>query len=127
MLAFWSYDWFTLSGNPPYLLLPNTGGDPYSNTGRGFIQSRFRGKNMLYLESEYRFKITNNGLLGGVAFANAQSITEPDNNHFEVVSPGFGGGIRIKLNKFSKTNIAIDYGVDAHGKGGFFVNLGEVF
>jgi len=34
VLAFWSYDWFTLSGKTPYLMMPNTGGDPYSNTGR---------------------------------------------------------------------------------------------
>jgi len=35
VLAFWSYDWFTLgTGRPPYLLLPSTGWDPYSNTGR---------------------------------------------------------------------------------------------
>jgi outer membrane protein assembly factor BamA len=128
VLAFWSYDWLTPgSGNPPYLLLPSTGWDPYSNTGRGYIQGRYRSKNMLYLESEYRFGITNNGLLGGVVFANAQSFSDPNTGQYNYLQPGWGGGIRISLNKFSRTNLCIDYGWGLHGSGGFFVNLGEVF
>ncbi len=127
ILAFWSYDWLTLSGQPPYLMLPNTGGDPFSNTGRGYIQGRYRGKNMLYAEGEYRFAISGNDLLGGVVFANLQTFTEEESNRFEVFMPGYGAGIRIKLNKFSKTNIALDYGLGIQGSGGFFVNLGEVF
>lgn len=127
VLAFWNYDWLTVSGTPPYLMLPNTGSDPYSNTGRGYIQGRFRGKNMLYLESEYRFGITHNGLLGGVVFANAESFSEQTTNKFDKIAPGYGLGIRVKLNKFSKTNVALDYGFGTGGSGGFFVNLGEVF
>jgi hypothetical protein len=128
VLAFWSYDWFSMGGgDPPYLLLPSTGWDPYSNTGRGYIQGRFRSKNMLYFESEYRFGITSNGLLGGVVFANAQSFTEPTSGRFEYINPGYGGGIRISLNKFSRTNLCVDYGWGQKGSGGFFVNLGEVF
>ncbi|MCW3120816.1 MAG: hypothetical protein JWQ38_308 [Flavipsychrobacter sp.] len=127
VLAFWSYEWLTVSGKAPYLMLPNTGGDPYSNTGRGYIQGRYRGGNMAYLEGEYRFRITNNGLLGGVVFANAQSFTEQASNSFETVAPGYGAGLRVKLNKFSRTNVAIDYGFGSHGSGGLFVNLGEVF
>jgi outer membrane protein assembly factor BamA len=128
VLAFWSYDWLTLgSGNPPYLSLPSTGWDPYSNIGRGYIQGRYRSKNMLYLESEYRFGILKNGLLGGVLFANAQSFSDPNTGHYNYIQPGWGGGFRISLNKFSRTNLCIDYGWGLHGSGGFFVNLGEVF
>jgi len=127
MLAFWTFDWFTLHGNPPYLLLPSTASDTYVNMGRGYIQGRFRSKNVLYLESEYRFGLMRNGLLGGVLFANAQSYTEPTSGRFESISPGWGAGIRIKLNKFSHTNIALDYGFGLHGSKGIFANLGEVF
>ncbi len=126
-LAFWTFDWFTLHGNPPYLLLPSTASDTYVNMGRGYIQGRFRSKNLLYGESEYRFGLTRNGLLGGVVFVNAQSFSEPSTGRFEVVSPGWGGGIRVKLNKFSHTNIALDYGFGLHGSKGIFANLGEVF
>lgn len=128
VLALWSYDWFTVGGgDPPYLLLPSTGWDAYSNTGRGYIQGRYRSKNMLYFESEYRFGITANGLLGGVVFANAQSFSEPATGRFTYIIPGYGGGIRISLNKFSRTNLCVDYGWGIRGSGGFFVNLGEVF
>ena len=128
VLAIWSYDWFTLgNGRPPYLLLPSTGWDPYSNTGRGYIQGRYRSLNMLYLETEYRFGITANGLLGGVLFTNAQSFTEPNSNRYTYIQPGYGLGLRISLNKFSRTNLCIDYGWGSHGSRGFFVNLGEVF
>ncbi|HMH21870.1 MAG TPA: hypothetical protein VK563_08840 [Puia sp.] len=128
VLALWNYDWFTTgSDNPPYLLLPSTGWDAYSNTARGYIQGRYRSRNMVYLESEYRFGITSNGLLGGVVFANAQSFSETASGRFQYVIPGYGGGIRISLNKFSRTNLCVDYGIGRNGSGGFFVNLGEVF
>lgn len=126
-IALWSYDWFTFGGNAPYLLLPFTGGDPASNSGRGYIQGRFRSKSSLYFESEYRFNVTRNSLIGGVAFANLQSVTELVSNRFEAVAPGYGLGIRVKLNKYSRTNLAIDYGWGINGSKGFFVNLGEVF
>lgn len=127
ILAFWSYNWFTTGGNPPYLLLPSTGWDEFSNTGRGYIQGRFRAKNMIDQEAEYRFSITRNDLFGGVVFLNAQTYSEISSGKFEVLSPGAGFGIRVKLNKFSGTNLALDYGLGTQGSRGFFVNLGEVF
>lgn len=127
ILAFWSYDWFTIKGKPPYLNLPATASDTYNNFGRGYIQGRFRGMNLLYLETEYRYGITRNGFIGGVVFVNAESFSEGTFGRFEAVSPGWGAGIRVKLNKFSKTNIALDYGFGLHGSKGIFANLGEVF
>jgi hypothetical protein len=108
-------------------MLPYTESDTYANMGRGYIGGRFRGKDMVYLESEYRYGITSNGFLGGVVFVNAQSFTEPVTNRFEAIAPGWGAGIRIKLNKFSRSNICLDYGFGLHGSQGIFANLGEVF
>lgn len=127
VLAFWSYDWFTLKGTPPYLDLPSTGWDTYDNTGRGYIQSRFRSKNMLDLEAEYRFGLMRNGLLGGVVFTNAESFSDINDGRFEKVWPALGAGLRIKFNKFSRTNLAVDYAFGIDGNRGVFVNLGEVF
>ena len=127
ILALWSYNWLTLAGNPPYLDLPSTGWDTYSNTGRGYIQGRFRSKNMIYLEAEYRFKISPSGLFGGVVFVNAQSFSEWPTNTFQTIAPAAGLGLRLKFNKYSRTNIAIDYGFGQNGSQGLFVNLGEVF
>ena len=127
-LALWSYNWFTLGKKkPPYLLLPSTGWDDLYNIGRGYIQSRFRAKDMIYAEAEYRFGITQNGLLGGVVFANAQSFSRNLSNQLSVIAPGCGAGLRIKLNKYSNTNLCIDYGFGMNGSKGLFLNLGEVF
>lgn len=127
VLALWSYNWMTLNGNPPYLDLPSTGWDTYGNTGRGYIQGRYRSKNMIYLEAEYRFKISKSGLFGGVVFVNAQSFSEWPENTFQNIAPAAGFGLRTKFNKYSRTNIAIDYGFGNDGSQGVFVNLGEVF
>jgi hypothetical protein len=127
ILAFWNYNWITLSGNPPYLDLPSTGWDSYSNVGRGYIQGRFRSKNLLYFETEYRFRVTHSGLIGGVVFANAQAVSDWPSNTFQSIKPAAGFGVRLKFNKYSRTNVAIDYGFGTGGSQGIFVNLGEVF
>ncbi|HSZ85394.1 MAG TPA: BamA/TamA family outer membrane protein [Puia sp.] len=127
IFAIWSYNWLTISGKPPYLLLPSTGWDDFFNTARGYIQGRYRGRDMLYLETEYRFQLTNNGLLGGVIFANAQSFSKELSQQFQIIAPGGGVGIRIRLNKFSGANLCIDYGWGLNGSQGVAVNLGEVF
>ena len=127
VLAFWTWDEFTFGGRAPYFDLPSNGWDTYGNTGRGYIQSRFRGKNMVYLESEYRFPITKNGLFGGVIFANCESESEWPSNKFSYLAPGEGIGLRVKMNKHSNVNLCIDYGFGVMGSRGFFFNLGEVF
>jgi hypothetical protein len=127
VLALWHFDWLSVGGKTPYLLLPSTGWDDMFNTGRGYIQGRYRGADMEYTEAEDRFTITRNGLIGGVVFFNLQSFKKnllPQINSF---IPGWGGGIRVKLNKHSNTNIAVDYGFGLQGSGGIAVNVGEVF
>ncbi|MDP4214163.1 MAG: hypothetical protein Q8926_16230 [Bacteroidota bacterium] len=127
ILAFWSYNWFTLTGKPPYLMLPSTGWDKTFNTGRGYIQGRFRSNNMLDFETEYRIQLTRNGLFGMVVFANFESFSDIDTWNFPSIAPAGGLGLRVKLNKYSRTNIAIDYGWGRQGSQGFFVTLGEAF
>jgi hypothetical protein len=127
VLAFWSYTWLVIKGKPPYLELPATGWDMYSNQGRGYIQSRFRGRRLIDLESEYRFDIIRNGLFGGVVFAGVQSASEWPGNQIKFLWPSAGVGVRVKINKHSNTNIAVDYAWGKDGSRGFFVNLGEVF
>jgi len=81
----------------------------------------------LYVESELRFNLTKNNLLGAAVFANAQSYSEWTTNKFEKILPGVGAGLRLKFNKHSRTNLAVDYAFGLNGSGGIFVNLGEVF
>jgi hypothetical protein len=127
ILALWSYDWLILSGKPPYLDLPATNWDTYSSTGRGYIQGRFRGDEMIDFESEYRFPLTANGFLGAVLFVNGESFSGLNSRRPQSIQPGWGSGLRIKLNKTSRTNLDIDYGFGEQGSNGLFVNIDELW
>jgi hypothetical protein len=112
-------------GRTPYFNLPATQSDIGSRSGRGYAMARFRGKQMFYAEGEYRFDLTRNGLFGGVAFANLQSLTDV-NNDFSGINPAIGFGARVKFNKQSDTNLAFDFGF-APNSFQFYIGLGEVF
>ena len=127
VLAFWTYNVLTLGGNPPYFDLPSTGWDVNNSTGRGYVEGRFRGRNSLYFETEYRFNITKKRFLGGVIFTHLASFSEPINNKFEKINIGYGAGLRVKLNKHAKTNLTIDYGIGQGGSKGFSFGLNESF
>jgi len=100
--------------------------DPYQRSGRGIEQSRYRGQRLCYFETEYRRDITANGLLGFVLFSNVNSVTQPNNNRFVYWHPAGGGGLRIKFNKKSDTNVCIDYGFSKNYSS-VRINLGEAF
>ena len=127
ILALWSYDWLILNGRPAYLDLPSTQWDANSATGRGYIQGRFRGAQMIYGEAEYRYRVTNDGLLGGVFFLNLESLSAVPGTRLQAIQPGYGPGIRVKVNKLSNTNITIDYGFGRQGSKGLFIDIGEAF
>lgn len=128
VLAFWSWNEFTFGGKVPYFDLPSTGWDTYANTGRGYVDGRFRAPDMVYAEAELRFGLTKNGLLGGVIFANATTIDNwPNQSTFQGIFPGEGFGLRIKFNKESDVNITIDYGFGVGGSHGLYIGVGEVF
>ena len=128
-LAFWLMGSFILSGTMPYLALPSIGWDTYNRSGRGFIQGRFRGRNMIYAESEWRFGISPSGLLGGVVFLNTLTT---DNDYAgqklgESYAFGYGAGLRIKMSKETRTNICIDFGFGSDGSKGLWFGLSEAF
>jgi len=127
VLALWSYDNLTLNGEPPYFDLPSTGWDSYNNTGRGYVPGRYTGKNFLYAEAEYRMALSRNGLFGCVVFGNTESVFQKFSSSALKLIPGGGIGIRIKVNKNSGANLALDYGFGVDGSRGLFLNLGEVF
>jgi len=126
-LALWGYEWLIVGGKPPYLDLPATGWDANFATGRGYIQGRFRGNDMLYGEAEYRYKITADGVLGGTVFLNGESFNAERGTSLQSIQPGFGPGLRVKLNKVSNTNISINYGFGNEGSRGLFISVGEAF
>jgi outer membrane protein assembly factor BamA len=128
VLAFWTWGQFVTSGNVPYLALPSIGWDTYGRSGRGYVQGRFRGTNMVYGESEFRTPISKNGLFGAVAFINATTASNPNTGQtlFNSLAPGYGLGLRIKMNMKDRTNICIDYG-RGQGSHGLYFNIQETF
>jgi len=127
MLALWGYYWTVFDSHAPYLDLPSIGWDPYQQrSGRGFPQNRYRGNSLAYAEAEYRRDLTANGLLGFVVFANLNSVTEPNTDNFVYIHPAAGAGLRVKFNKKSGTNIALDFGRSKYYSG-LYLNLGETF
>lgn len=126
LLAFWTYYWAVVNGNVPYLDLPSIGWDYLNHSGRGFQQSRYRGKRLFYLESEYRRAISRNGLWGFVVFANLHSASEYLSDRFVYWHPAAGCGVRLKFNKISQTNISLDFGFSKDFFG-IDIALGEIF
>ena len=128
VLAFWFWGVMVTSGKLPYLALPAITWDTYNRSGRGYIQGRFRGENMFYAETEFRYRITRNGLFGGVLFLNATTASNPitQQKSFDSIAPGYGFGLRIMMNKTDRTNIAIDYGI-GDGFTGIYFNIREAF
>jgi outer membrane protein assembly factor BamA len=129
LLAFWLYGHFQVSGHAPYLALPYNGNDQRQKTARGYPFGAFRGEKLLIAETEYRYPISRNtGILGGVVFLNATSTS---NQHagiglLEYIRPGYGAGLRIMLEKRSRTRLEIDAAIDGK-RAGFYFGVQETF
>lgn len=129
VLAFWLYGNFVTSGEVPYLALPAIGYDLRQRTGRGYSFGRFRGEDLLYGESEYRFPISRHtGILGGVLFVNCTSTTNRMLNIelLNYLQVAGGTGLRIMLDKKSRTRLEVDAAI-AHQSLGFYFGASETF
>jgi hypothetical protein len=126
-VAFRSYYWTIISGKTPYLDLPANRWEPISGSAsRGIKKNRYRSNALIYFESEYRFGISANGLIGGVVFASVTSASQYETQNFLYWHPAAGTGIRLKFNKFSNTNVAFDFGF-SKGFASVYLNIGEAF
>ena len=126
-LAFWFIGDLVTGGTAPYFDLPTTGAD--GRSARGYGEGRFRGPQLLYGEVEYRTTITRNDLIGAVAFLNTTTVSgdEPGQDLFNSFAPGAGLGLRVLLNKHSKTNLCVDYGWGKQGSRGLYLSIQEAF
>jgi len=128
ILGFWGYGQFVTTGVVPYLNLPSIGWDQRNRSGEGYTQGLFRGINLAYLQAELRFPITCNQLLSGTVFTNYTTASNK-NEHvslFEYIQPAFGVGLRLLIDKATRTNLVFDYAAGNHFKG-FYLNAGETF
>jgi outer membrane protein assembly factor BamA len=128
-LAVWTFGDFVFGGTAPYFDLPATGMDTYGRSARGYSEGRFRGERLLYGELEYRTTLTANRLLGAVAFVNATTVTNSQSGErlFDSGAIGGGGGLRLLLNKRSRTNLCFDVGFGKDGSHGIYLAVQEAF
>ena len=128
VLAFWTYGQFLTHGDLPYLNLPAVGWDKTSRGGRGYTQGLIRGQNLAYMETEYRFPISCNQLISGAVFANITTASDKDRNVklFHAIQPAFGVGLRILIDKATRTNLILNQAWGRHSKA-FYLNAGETF
>jgi outer membrane protein assembly factor BamA len=129
VLAFWLWGQFAINGRLPYLALPAIGYDARQNSGRAYAFGRYRGENIFYAETEFRFPISRRtGIIGGVVFLNVTTTSDElhNVNLFDYNCPGGGIGLRIMIDKGTRTNLQLDA---ATGKksSGFYLGAGEVF
>ncbi len=128
-IAGWMFADLIVGGVAPYLDLPGTGLDTYGRSARGYSEGQFRGERLAYGEVEYRGTLMRNGLVGMVAFLNATSVSNlaEDERLFDSVAIGGGAGLRLLINKRSKTNLCFDVGVGKQGSKGIYLAIQEAF
>lgn len=128
VLGFWAFGQFVTNGVVPYLNLPAIGWDQRSRSGEGYTQGLFRGNNLAYLQTELRFPISCNQLLSGTVFTNFTTASDKLDSVslFQYVQPAVGVGLRILIDKATRTNLVLDYAVGNRSQG-FYLNAGETF
>ena len=128
-LAFWAYTDLVVGGTAPFFDLPATAGDTYGRSARGYAEGQFRGEKLAYGEVEYRGTLMRNRLLGVVAFLNTTTVTNLDNDErlFDSFATGGGVGVRLLINKRSKTNLCLDFGFGKQGSRGVYLAIQEAF
>ena len=134
LIGLWTYASMVTSGKVPYMDLPALGWDQFGKSGRGYGQGRFRGKQIIYGELEYRVPLPAiikkyPDLLGAVVFVNGTTAnnTAANINLFTYVEPGYGLGLRIMTSTKTKANITLDYAWGKYGSRGFYFNFNETF
>jgi hypothetical protein len=113
-----------IGGDPPFDILPQLGGDALL---RGYYQGRFRDKDLLAFQAEYRAPVW--WKLGAVAFASAGQVA-PDLGGLRVDAfhPAAGFGFRFLIQEAEGVQIRADFawGFDVESSG-FYINIGEAF
>ena len=128
-IAVWLSADLVVDGVAPYFDLPATGQDTYGRSARGYREGQFRGERLAYGEIEYRGTLTSNGLLGMVVFLNSTTASNLESGEtiFDSFATGGGAGLRLSINKRSKTNLCFDVGFGKSGSKGVYLSIQEAF
>lgn len=128
VFCLWATGQFVTLGTVPYLNLPSIGWDQRSRSGKGYVQGLLRGQQLVNFETEYRFPISCNNLITGTLFGNLTSTSDKDRNIriFQYFQPAIGIGLRVLIDKATRTNLVMNYAWARHSKA-FYLNAGETF
>lgn len=111
------------TGDPPFQMMSLMGGQYIM---RGYYEGRYRDKNMIVFQAEYRimpvwWKL---GIVGFVGFGDVSDSL----GHFKLKNfkHSLGFGLRYLFNQNDKFNIRLDFGFGKNSSG-FYVTVNEAF
>jgi outer membrane protein assembly factor BamA len=110
------------SGTVPFLYMAQMGGQ---YTMRGYFEGRYRDKNLLVFQAEYRVPVVwRLGLVGFIGFGNvAERFNQLDLGRLK---NSYGFGIRYLFSKTEKIQLRFDIGF-GEGSTGFYASIYEAF
>ena len=109
ILAVWNYDWLVLNGNLPTSICPPPIGTPIPVPAEdisraGSAATKWWTSNP---NTASRFSPTDSS---GSSLPQRRVISGLNSHRLQAFQPGWGAGLRVKLNTTSRTNLDIDYG-----------------
>ncbi|MGZ5281853.1 MAG: BamA/TamA family outer membrane protein [Bacteroidia bacterium] len=119
------------TNNPPFRMLSLMGNNQLM---RGYYQGRFRDRNYLATQAEYRTPVYKR--IGMTFFAGVGQVAHNynkmrlhlfDSTTGKGFHPSYGFGLRYLYNKKENINIRVDFGFGPNGMNGQYVTIGEAF
>ena len=118
-LIAWQVQGHFTNGDVPWNMLPDLGG---SGAMRGYIKGRYRDKQMMMGQVEYRLPIFQR--YGMVFWGGVGSVADKVSNLNEELLTSYGTGFRFKIK--DNINLRVDIGV-GENETNFYLNVNEVF
>lgn len=123
VLAMQAFSFSNIGTEVPLRSLASFGG---SNSMRGYYDGRYRDKQQLVLQAEYRMPVY--GRFGAVVFADMGDVGHtPTDFELNSLKYSYGGGVRFALDKKEKLNLRVDYGLAKGNNRGLYFQIGEAF
>lgn len=114
--------WTGTSGDVPFARMPQLGGQ---NLLRGYYQGRYRDRQYVAAQGEYRTPTWHR--MGLAAFGGAGEVAARLGDvSLSGIHAAGGAGMRILLNRQERLALRLDYGAGA-GSSGFYITVGEAF
>lgn len=114
--------WTATTGDVPFDRLPKLGGQ---NLLRGYFEGRYRDRQYVAAQAEYRTPSWHR--LGLAAFAGAGEVAPRVGDlRLEGLHAAGGAGLRIMLSRQERLALRLDYGAGG-GSSGFYITVGEAF